>query len=180
MYKKVISGFEAMRRNFVPRKILVVRKTVVRLLGRTNRRILFEFLIMIGMLSSVGIIAASRWSATTIASRGNLRVDGVGVYNDLNYSVATTYLDWGTLEPGATRSIALFVRNEGNYASTLFLTTDNWNPLNASSYIGLSWNYDGRTLNPLDVLDVTLTLSISSGAENISSFSFDVIIGINK
>ena len=179
MYKKVISGFEAMRRSFVPRKLLVLRKMVVRLLGRANRHILFEFLVLIVLLSSVGIIAASRWSATTIASRGNLRVDGVGVYQDANCSAAMRSLDWGTVEPGSVKNITLYVRNEGNHVATLFLATNGWNPINASNYMSLSWNYNGETLSPMESTGVTLTLSVAPNAEGITDFSFDVIMGTN-
>jgi hypothetical protein len=180
MYKKVISGFEAMRRNFVPRKLLVLRKMVVRVLGRANRHILFEFLVLIVLLSSVGIIAASRWSATTIPSRGDLRIVGVGVYQDANCSVAMRYLDWGTVEPGSTKNILLYVRNEGNYVATLYLATNSWNPGNASDYMSLSWNYNGETLSPRESIRLILTLSVSADAKNMDSFSFNVILGTNE
>jgi len=45
--------------------------------------------------------------------------------------------------------------------------------------MGLSWNYDGRVLNPTELVEITLTLSVSSDVENIVDFSFDIIIGVN-
>jgi hypothetical protein len=179
MYKKIISRLKATMDSFVPGKLSVIRKTASRLLDRTNRHLLFELLILIGLLSSAGI-AASRWSTTTIASHGNLRIDGVGVYDNRDCSIATAYLDWGTLEPGSTRNITLYMRNEGNHQATIFMTAENWNPVNASSYMQLGWNYGGQILNPMEVVEVALTLSVSPTVENILDFSFDVMIGINE
>jgi len=160
-------------------KFLMSHNMALRLLGRVKRHVLLEFLIMICVLTGFGIIAASQWRATIIGSYGNVRVDGVGVYEDRNCSVATSYLDWGTLEPGSAQNITLYVRNEGNHVATLFLAVDNWNPANAPDYMSLSWNYDGRTLSPMQTVAVTLTLSVSQNVENIVDFSFDVIIGTN-
>lgn len=149
----------------------------MRILSPTDKHILFEFLILIGILSSVGVIAAYRYPATTIASHGNLKVNGVGVYQDANCSIAVEYLDWRTLEPGSAENITVYVRNEGNRAATLFLETNNWNPVNASSYMTVSWDYSGQTLNPTENSRITLTLSISSDVKDIVDFSFDIIIG---
>lgn len=59
------------------------------------------------------------------------------------------------------------------------MEADNWNPTNASSYMSLSWNYDGKMLSPMETVEVTLTLSVSPNVENIVDFSFDVIITVN-
>jgi len=164
--------------NFLPKELLVIRKAISGFLGGINRRIVFEFLILILLLSSVGI-AASRWSTTTIPSRGNLIIEGMGVYNNWDCTTATTYLDWGTLEPGSTKSITVYIRNEGNHQATVFMTAENWYPVDASSYMDLGWSYSGEVLDPMDVVELTLTLSVSPTVENIVDFSFDVTIGAN-
>jgi len=165
--------------NVVPRELSVIRKAVSGFLGRINGHVLLEFLILIVLLSSVGI-AVSRWSTTTIPSHGNLRIEGMGVYDDRNCAIATTYLDWGTLEPGSTKTITLYIRNEGNQQATIFMTAENWNPVEATGYMHLDWNYSGEILDPKEVVELTLTLSISSTVENILNFSFDVTIGANE
>jgi hypothetical protein len=134
-------------------------------------------LLVLVCVSSGLSIAGSQWASTIISSRGNLRVDGVGVYQDANCSVAVKYLDWGTLEPSSAKNIILYVRNEGNHVATLFLATNNWSPVNASSYMALSWNYSGVVLSPMEDAGVVITLSVSSVVKNIVDFSFDVIIG---
>jgi len=131
------------------------------------------------ILSGFGIIAGSRMNVAILGSGGNIKVDGVGVYNDRNCSVSLTYLNWGTLEPESVSNITVYIRNEGNQAATLFMVADNWNPTNASNYMSLSWNYDGKMLSPMETVEVTLTLSVSPNVENIVDFSFDVIITVN-
>jgi len=148
-------------------------------LSRPKRRVLLASLVVICVLSGLGIISGSQWGSTTIGNRGNVKIDGVGVYKDQNCNTAIGYLDWGTLEPASAQNITLYIRNEGNHVATLFMATDNWNPTNASNYMSLSWNYDGRMLSPMETTEVTLTLSVSVNVENIVDFSFDVIIGVN-
>jgi len=157
-------------------RLFTSKKTVSKLLSRISKRLLLALLVLVCVSSGLSI-AGSQWASTIISSRGNLRVDGVGVYEDANCSVAVKYLDWGTLEPSSVKNISLYIRNEGNHVATLFLATNNWSPVNASSYMALSWNYSGKVLSSMENIGVMLTLSISSAVKNIVDFSFDVIIG---
>jgi len=75
-------------------------------------------------------------------------------------------------------NVIVYVKNEGNVAASITLATENWNPLNASDYLVLSWNYDGRQLNTREEAQVTLTLTVSSSVQGIEDFSFDIIISI--
>jgi hypothetical protein len=169
-----------MERNLILTELDVVKEAVQSFLERVGRRILIELLLLICILLGVGMIAASQWSATIITGRGNLRVEGVGVYHDADCSFSVTFLDWGTVEPDSTKDISLYVRNEGNYVASLFLMTNDWDPVNASDYMSLSWDYDGRTLGPMESIGVTLALSVSADAKNIDSFSFKVILGTSE
>jgi hypothetical protein len=138
---------------------------------------ILALIILTCMLSGFGMIAGTRMNVAILGSGGNIKVDRVGVYSDGGCSVLT-YLNWGTLEPGSSNNIRVYIRNEGNYASILYLDVANWNPANAASYMVVSWNYDGRILNSQENVEVKLTLSVSRDIDSISSFSFDLIIGI--
>jgi len=59
------------------------------------------------------------------------------------------------------------------------MTTSNWNPSSASSYMTLSWNYGGQTLAVNEVKQVKFTLAVSSSITGITSFSFDITIAAN-
>lgn len=114
-----------------------------------------------------------------IGSRGKVTVIGVGVYWDANCSSPVYSLDWGSVTPGSIKNQTVFIRNEGNEPSTLFLNTTNWNPAKASDYITLTWDYNGYILYPDQTTKVMLTLSIAPTTEGIKDFNFDIIIGVN-
>jgi DeoR/GlpR family transcriptional regulator of sugar metabolism len=61
-------------------------------------------------------------------------------------------------------------------AVKLSMTTNNWNPASALSYITLSWNSENYMLSGGSVVQAALTLSVSSTISGIANFSFDIII----
>ena len=118
-------------------------------------------------------------SIRLIGSRGTLKTEGVGVYWDQNCTSSVHSFDWGIVEPDSLKNATVFVRNEGNGASSLFLAADNWSTSNASDFISLNWDYSGYTLLPNQVTKVVLTLFIASNIEGVKDFTFDIIIGVN-
>ena len=115
----------------------------------------------------------------SIGSRGTVKAVGVGVYWDSSCSSAVSFVDWGTVEPGSTKNVSIYLRNEGNWVVSLFMFADNWYPSDASNYMVLSWDYAGQAVDPQEVVQTTLTLSASSGIEGITDFSFDIIMGVS-
>jgi len=124
------------------------------------------------VVSALGALVATR----TISNSGNLKAIGVGVYWDSSCTNTVSSIDWGVLDPSATVTRTIYVRNEGNVAVTLSMTTGNWDPSSASSYITLIWSRGGYVLSAGSVVDAVLTLSVSSSISEITSFSFDITI----
>lgn len=112
----------------------------------------------------------------TVQGSGSIKGVGVGVYWDLQCTNATSSLDFGQLEPGSSKNLTLYLKNEGNAALTLSMASQNWNPANATDYMTLTWNREGQQINPNEVIDFLITLSVSENVQGISFFSFDVII----
>jgi hypothetical protein len=135
-----------------------------------------QFAVIITIATLTLVAFGLMQSSVRIAGRGVVKSVGVGVFWDSNCTITVDFIDWGIVEPGSMNNVTVYVRNEGNVAANLSLATDNWTPSNASDYISLGWNYANQTLNPFDVVQVTLTLTISLGIEGIDSFSFDIII----
>jgi hypothetical protein len=128
---------------------------------------------VLGMVvTALGALVATR----TISNTGSLKAIGVGVYWDSSCTSAVSSIDWGALEPGVTKNFTIYVRNEGNVQVKLSMTTSNWNPASASSYITLTWNRDNYVLTAGSVVSAVLTLSVSSSISGITSFNFDIII----
>jgi hypothetical protein len=85
-------------------------------------------------------------------------------------------INWGSLRAGTTQSITIYVRNEGNTAITLFKSVTNWNPAEAADYISIDWDYSNQPLRPGNTLKLKLTLTISSRASALNSFSYQFTI----
>lgn len=112
----------------------------------------------------------------TISGAGAIKAVGVGVYWDSACTNETSSLDFGLLEAGGSKSFTLYLKNNGNSPLTLNMTSQNWSPSSASSYMSLTWNREGQQISPDQVIQFVITLSVSSSVTGISSFSFDIVI----
>jgi hypothetical protein len=135
--------------------------------------------ILLSFVALTALASSFIQSSVRIVGRGTVKAVGVGVFWDSNCTNPASFIDWGMVEPGSMNNVTVYVRNEGNVAANISLATEKWNPSNASDYLALSWNYDGRFLNPLEVAQVTLTLAVSLSIQGIENFSFDIIISIS-
>lgn len=115
-------------------------------------------------------------TSRTVPNAGLVKGIGVGVYWNPACSNRTSSINWGLLDPGSSKTVTVYVRNEGNAAATLSEAVQNWNPSTASSYMTLSWNYAGQTLSVNQVLQIGLTLAVSSTISGINNFGFDITI----
>jgi hypothetical protein len=132
-------------------------------------------IMVVGTVTSAlatGLLVATHRISTT----GGVKSIGVGVYSDSRCANAVSSISWGTLEPGATKYVTIYVKNEGNVAVVLTMTASNWNPSSASTYITLQWNREKYVLSSGSVVSAVLTLSVSSNIIEITSFSFDITI----
>jgi hypothetical protein len=130
---------------------------------------------VLGTMATISTLAAMS-NGRSIQSYGTVKSANVGVYWDSGCTNATTIVNWGMLSSGASANVMLYVRNEGNVALKLSLTTENWNPSNALNYMTLGWNRQGQTLNAGSSTQATLTLFVFQNATGITNFSFDIII----
>jgi hypothetical protein len=112
----------------------------------------------------------------TISTVGSLKTIDIEAYWEENLTNRVTGIDWGKLEPGNQKSFSIYFRNEGNSAVTLSMSTSNWNPSAAATYLTLNWNYNGQTIEADKNLQVTLTLSVNASITGITNFSFDIIV----
>jgi hypothetical protein len=134
---------------------------------------LVAYTLALGLFNSASSPVQTR---DTISSGGAVKAIGVMVYSDVNAANRLTSIDWGIVEPGEDKNATCYIRNEGNFAVTLSLVTENWSPSNASQYITLSWNYDGHSIGLGEIVEVTINLDVSDSVSGITDFSFDVVI----
>ena len=136
----------------------------------------FGWIFVIAFVASMAVAYGLISVSVRLSSVGTVKALGVGVYWDSGCSQTVSFIDWGLAEPGTVKNVTVYIKNEGNAPITLSLQTANWNPSNAADYISLSWNYNGQTIGPNQVAAITLSLSISSNIQGITTFSFDIVI----
>jgi hypothetical protein len=154
---------------------------------RSYRRIIILILVTVLLtlvISATMSIVLSRFTNLSVPSVGNIRAIGVEAYWEFGGENKTEIVDWGTIFPGLSKNVTLYVKSVSNVETTLNLTAMNWNPPQISDYLNLSWSYDGTPLEPGEVIQVTLTLSTSSSTSlaqylivnDVRSFDFDIDI----
>jgi len=119
--------------------------------------------------------AVMQWTRR-IPSIATLKTVGVDVYEDPACTVSVIQIDWGVVEPGDTAAFDAYIKNESNVPITLTMYAEDWNPVNASNFVSLSWNYDGSEIPVDGSIPVTLVLNVDPATAGISSFSFTIVI----
>ena len=128
--------------------------------------------LMAVVLSTLGALTVSQ----TFSNSGSISAIGVGVYSDSGCTTVLSSINWGTVNPGASATYTMYVKNNGTLPVTLTMTTGTWNPTNASSYINLTWNQQNYSLPAGSSVPAVLTLNVSSSISGITSFTFNVTI----
>jgi hypothetical protein len=91
-------------------------------------------------------------------------------------SPTATSLAVGTLNPGATATQTVYIKNTGNIPETLTMTVNNWNPANANTYLTLTWNRQNNVLAAGASIQATLTLTATANTGSLTTFSCDVTL----
>ena len=128
------------------------------------------------IVTTVVVASGILFGSKTINNAGNINSIGVGVYWETECENEIETIDWGYLEPGSNQDVTVYIRNEGNVAMVLNMSTDNWNPAPASVYITLEWDRESNIVNGDSVLEATLNLQVLANVIEISNFGFDITI----
>jgi len=126
-----------------------------------------------GLFVGATAFAMYQW-AHQIRNVGIMRTIGVEVYRDEALTEILDIVDWGMMEPGENKSVAAWVKNTGNDAQKLVMWTEAWNPMNASDFISLAWNYNGSWIPVDSSIPVVFTLFVDLNVAGITNFSFDI------
>ena len=119
-----------------------------------------------------GLITASQ----TVPTAGTVTAIHVGVYTDSACTQNCSSISWGALSPGNQTTKTVYIKNTGTMPITLSMTTASWVPSNANTYLTASWNRGNNVLSPGASVSAGLTLTVSSNAASITSFSFNIVI----
>lgn len=114
-------------------------------------------------------------STKTIHSSGRIKSVNVGVYSDPDCTQTLSAIAYGDLDPTTSNVTTVYIKNNGNQAMNLTMTTSNWSPSNATDYMGLTWDQEYTLLASGANCTASLTLSVTSAPQG-TDFSFDITI----
>jgi hypothetical protein len=141
-----------------------------------NRKTVLLAAFVVAVALMMASVLAVLQSSRTISSHGTIRGVNVNIYQDSGCSQLLSSLDWGTIDNGSQTVKTVYVKNEGTSNMTLTISNNTWVPVDATSYLALSWNREGYVLANGTSVDVDLTLTVSPTFTNGTDFSFDIII----
>ena len=161
----------------------------------------YKTIILVAIVAIISIVSTTLVSIMLsdtahdiyLPSLGTIKTLDVETYWDQNGENKMETLSWGefkieTLNWGEieveTLNTTVFVKSVSNFIVTLNIFLTDWNPLEISDYLTISWDYNGTFINPGEIIPVTMTLSASSSDAFIDYLveneitRFDVVIHI--
>src|SRR5665647_347038 len=121
------------------------------------------------VLTAAGLAVIALVVAVVILTSAHLETSGTIVTNNPNLTIFAdaactkqiSTVQWGTLQPSGSATVALFIKNSGNMPLTLKLTENNWSPATAQNYLTLSWNQENTKIQPGASQTVTITINVN-------------------
>jgi hypothetical protein len=126
-------------------------------------------------------LAASTLAVLTVnqnlGSSGTVTTSpNIGVFSNSACTNSLTTIPWGTITAGGSTTQTIYVKNTGTGSLTLGLSTANWTPAQASTYITVSWDKQGTQLSTGQSTQATVTITVSSSISSITNFSNTISI----
>lgn len=121
-------------------------------------------------LSNAGNASASSDALLSISS-------GLQVYFDSACNNPVESIEWGSISPGGTDTVTVFIKNtESSNSLSLSLGTSDWNPTSAGQYLTLSWNQQGKVLAAGQTIEASITLAVSPSIVGVTTFSMQITV----
>lgn len=96
---------------------------------------------------------------------------------DIGSSVDLNSIDWGELAHRGSSTYQLWIKNNGTSPIVLRMSAGDLVPLIAEQFVSYSWNYTpGTVLQKNQVLEVTITISISQYIIGVEDFTNNIYI----
>ena len=134
------------------------------------------FLTALLALASGMVVSGLLTSSVSIPSSGVIKAINVEVYWDVDCTQNVTAVDWGSPEPGDVVNKIVYIKNGGTSLVTLSMLSSGWDPAGAGSFLSLTWDREGATVDAGGVVQALLSLDVSGAITGITDFSFDIVI----
>lgn len=142
-------------------------------LSPTAKMALVPVLLTLGMAAGNNAIMTATWEIENVASMVTV---GIEAYWDITAINPVLTISWGTLEPGQSKSVEVFVKNSGTAPIMGVLNTSDWDPLEAGDFISLSWDYGENVLLPGRIRRTGITIQVMSNITGVENFAFKIIL----
>jgi hypothetical protein len=142
-----------------------------------QKKMVITALAIAAILMVAGVLALT--SQRTIPSSGTITGINLGVFQDSGLTTpydASHPIVWGTLTPGTSTIVPIWLNNTGTTSMTLNLSNNTWVPSDANTYLTLTWDKEGSTLNANTIVAANLNLTVSSSFTTGTPFSVNVVI----
>lgn len=106
-----------------------------------------------------------------VPASGTISAINLGVYSDSGCTTPLTAVSFGMVTPGTQVTQTIYLKNTGNIAENLTMTTNTWSPANAGTYLTVTWSPTSSTLAAGASTSATVTLTASSSAGALSTFN---------
>ena len=85
-------------------------------------------------------------------------------------------MSWGGVYAGDTETKKIYVKNTGGAPIELSMTITDWEPDSANGPVSMTWNKENSVLEPEEVIEATLTLTILENTDGVSDFGYTMLI----
>ena len=134
-------------------------------------------ILLVALLGIVAVAAVSQFAFNNNASVAVIEVTG---YLYANSTGLLTDLDWDPIPPGENDTRIIYAISTGTIPAVLNLTTADWSSANAEANVTLTWNLEGETIDPDEVLEATLTLAVAADVVDLNTFTFVAVINAEE
>jgi hypothetical protein len=142
-------------------------------LNFTRHSKLFPVALAIIALALTATTFAAITVTSNVSSTGTIvtQAPNIGVFSDSACTIAKSSITWGSVNVGSSTTQTVYVKNTGTVSMTLSLSSSNWTPTNANTYITVSWDKQGVALAAGQSTPAVITLTASSATTGITTFS---------
>lgn len=142
-----------------------------------NFHIKKEVYIAVGISILIAIVAFAALAATypemvevTFQSSGVIKTADFKVYYDEDCQNPVGSIDWGMIEPGFSKNITIYVKNNGNTPLVISINTSDWQPPIAEKYINISLIAEQPIVHPKTVAREAINLYVSKDMQEIITY----------
>lgn len=132
------------------------------------------FALLLVCLCGLVVSLATYTVGFTVSTVGTVKSYGVAVYWDHGCTQNVMHVDWETLEPNQTKTFTVYVKSLSSDLANLSVVASNWTPETVSSFLVFEATPNNIEIEPTQVLDVALSLTVSPEIADIDSFGFDI------